>query len=59
MKNSVQLIINVVLALAVAVLFYLHFASKPAAAGKKPVAVVATPPIPPAPPPSRMSPPTW
>ncbi|UPL49704.1 OmpH family outer membrane protein [Hymenobacter sublimis] len=43
MKNSVQLIINVVLALAVAVLFYLHFASKPAAAGKKPVAVVATP----------------
>ncbi|RSK48538.1 OmpH family outer membrane protein [Hymenobacter rigui] len=42
MKNSLQLAINVVLAIAVAVLFYLHFAGKPAAATRKPVAVVKT-----------------
>lgn len=43
MKNSLQLAINVVLAIAVAVLFYLHFANKPAAApARKAPAVVAT-----------------
>jgi outer membrane protein len=43
MKNSLQLVINAVLVLAVAVLFYLHFANKPAAApARKPVAVVKT-----------------
>ncbi|RPD47037.1 OmpH family outer membrane protein [Hymenobacter sediminis] len=43
MKNSLQLVINIVLAVAVAVLFYLHFAGKPAAPAKKPVAAVTTP----------------
>ncbi|MET4107923.1 OmpH family outer membrane protein [Hymenobacter sp. UYP22] len=42
MKNSVQLAINVVLAIAVAVLFYLHFASSPAKPIRKPVAVKTT-----------------
>ncbi|TGD83157.1 OmpH family outer membrane protein [Hymenobacter wooponensis] len=43
MKNSLQLVINAVLVLAVAVLFYLHFANKPAAApARKPVAAVKT-----------------
>ncbi|AHJ96258.1 OmpH family outer membrane protein [Hymenobacter swuensis] len=42
MKNSLQLAINVVLAIAVAVLFYLHFATKPATTARKPVAVVQT-----------------
>jgi outer membrane protein len=40
MKNSLQLAINAVLAIAVAVLFYLHFASKPATTARKPAAVV-------------------
>ncbi|TGE07802.1 OmpH family outer membrane protein [Hymenobacter fodinae] len=41
MKNSLQLVINAILVLAVAVLFYLHFANKPAAApARKPVAAV-------------------
>ncbi|MBX0292279.1 OmpH family outer membrane protein [Hymenobacter sp. HSC-4F20] len=44
MKNSLQLIINAVLAVAVAVLFYLHFASKPAAVTKKPVATAVSTP---------------
>ena len=44
MKNSFQLVVNVVLAIAVAVLFYLYVAGKPAPAVRKPVAtVVATP----------------
>ncbi|GAB3305589.1 OmpH/Skp family outer membrane protein [Hymenobacter tenuis] len=43
MKNSLQLVINIVLGLAVAVLFYLHFASKPTVTAKKPVATVQTP----------------
>lgn len=42
MKNSVQLALNVVLGLAVAVLFYLHFASTPATPARKPAAVVKT-----------------
>ncbi|RSK40959.1 OmpH family outer membrane protein [Hymenobacter perfusus] len=42
MKNSLQLALNVVLGLAVAVLFYLHFANKPATTSRKPVAVVQT-----------------
>ena len=42
MKNSLQLAINAVLAIAVAVLFYLHFASKPATPTRKPAAVVQT-----------------
>ncbi|RSK32520.1 OmpH family outer membrane protein [Hymenobacter metallilatus] len=42
MKNSLQLVINVALAIAVAVLFYLHFAAKPAAPVRKPVAAVQT-----------------
>ncbi|MFD2786365.1 OmpH family outer membrane protein [Hymenobacter rubripertinctus] len=42
MKNSLQLIVNAVLAIAVAVLFYLYFAGQPAKAVRPPVAVVAT-----------------
>jgi outer membrane protein len=44
MKNSLQLAINAVLVLAVAVLFYLHFSDKPAAvaARKAPVATQTT-----------------
>jgi outer membrane protein len=43
MKNSLQLAINAVLILAVAVLFYLHFANKPAVApARKPVAAKTT-----------------
>lgn len=42
MKNSLQLAINAVLAVAVAVLFYLHFANKPAAATKKAAATTTT-----------------
>jgi outer membrane protein len=43
MKNSLQLVINAILFIAVAVLFYLHFANKPAAASaRKPVAAVKT-----------------
>lgn len=43
MKNSLQLIINAALVVAVAVLFYLHFAGQPAKkAARKPVAVVTT-----------------
>jgi outer membrane protein len=42
MKNSLQLALNVVLGLAVVVLFYLHFANKPAATARKPAAVVKT-----------------
>ncbi|MCA8832671.1 OmpH family outer membrane protein [Hymenobacter pini] len=42
MKNSLQLAINAVLAIAVAVLFYLHFASKPTTPARKPAAVVQT-----------------
>ncbi|SHM19430.1 OmpH family outer membrane protein [Hymenobacter psychrotolerans] len=41
MKNSLQLAINVVLAIAVAVLFYLHFANKPAAAPARTAPAVA------------------
>lgn len=40
MKNSLQLAFNALLAIAVAVLFYLHFASPAAPAARKPVAVV-------------------
>ena len=43
MKNSLQLIVNIVLALAVAVLFYLYFAGKPTKTVRKPVAVVTAP----------------
>lgn len=46
MKNSLQLVINIVLGVAVAVLFYLHFASKPAAPAKKPAVAAATPAAP-------------
>ncbi|QJX47407.1 OmpH family outer membrane protein [Hymenobacter taeanensis] len=43
MKNSLQLVLNAILFLAVAVLFYLHFANKPAAApARQPVAAVKT-----------------
>lgn len=42
MKNSLQLALNVVLAIAVVVLFYLHFASPSTAPARKPVAVVKT-----------------
>ncbi|WBA41820.1 OmpH family outer membrane protein [Hymenobacter canadensis] len=44
MKNSLQLAINAVLVIAVAVLFYLHFSAKPAtvAARKAPVTVQTT-----------------
>ena len=44
MKNSLQLAINAVLVIAVAVLFYLHFANQPATAPtrKAPAAVAAT-----------------
>ncbi|SNC68187.1 periplasmic chaperone for outer membrane proteins Skp [Hymenobacter gelipurpurascens] len=43
MKNSLQLAINAILVLAVAVLFYLHFANKPAATpARKPIATVKT-----------------
>ena len=42
MKNSFQLAINAVLVIAVAVLFYLHFANKPAAAPTRKTAAVAT-----------------
>ncbi|SNR67901.1 OmpH family outer membrane protein [Hymenobacter mucosus] len=42
MKNSLQLAINAVLVIAVAVLFYLHFANQPTATTpKKPVAATA------------------
>ncbi|UOG75754.1 OmpH family outer membrane protein [Hymenobacter tibetensis] len=41
MKNSVQLVLNVVLVIAVAVLFYLHFANKPAAAPTRKAPTVA------------------
>jgi len=40
MKNSLQLAINAILLIAVAVLFYLHFASKPTAAPAKKAPVV-------------------
>ncbi len=44
MKNSLQLALNAILALAVAVLFYLHFSARPAAAPiKKAPAAAATP----------------
>ncbi|SES90008.1 OmpH family outer membrane protein [Hymenobacter actinosclerus] len=44
MKNSTQLIVNAVLVVAVAVLFYLHFASgKPAKPAASPAPVAATP----------------
>jgi len=42
MKNSLQLVLNVVLTIAVAVLFYLHFASQSTAPSRKPVAAVKT-----------------
>ncbi|MBT9393395.1 OmpH family outer membrane protein [Hymenobacter sp. NST-14] len=42
MKNSLQLLINVVLALAVAVLFYLYLAGKPAQPVRQPAAVATT-----------------
>ncbi|HEX8429153.1 OmpH family outer membrane protein [Hymenobacter sp.] len=41
MKNSFQLALNAVLVIAVAVLFYLHFANKPAAAPTRKTPVVA------------------
>ncbi|UOQ67027.1 OmpH family outer membrane protein [Hymenobacter volaticus] len=41
MKNSFQLAINAVLVIAVAVLFYLHFANKPAAAPTRKTPTVA------------------
>ncbi|KAA9332140.1 OmpH family outer membrane protein [Hymenobacter busanensis] len=41
MKNPLQLAINAILLLAVAVLFYLHFAQKPAAPAAQPAATVA------------------
>ncbi|MBC8082792.1 MAG: OmpH family outer membrane protein [Hymenobacter sp.] len=44
MKNSFQLALNAVLVIAVAVLFYLHFANRPAAApARKPAVAAANP----------------
>jgi outer membrane protein len=43
MKNSLQLAINAVLIIAVAVLFYLHFAGKPTTAPVKKAAVAVKP----------------
>jgi outer membrane protein len=42
MKNSFQLALNAVLVIAVAVLFYLHFANQPTKPARKAVAVVKT-----------------
>ena len=42
MKNSFQLAINAILVIAVAVLFYLHFANQPTKPVRKAVAVVKT-----------------
>jgi outer membrane protein len=44
MKNSFQLALNVVLVIAVAVLFYLHFANRPAATPARKTSAVATQP---------------
>ena len=46
MNNSLQTIINAVLGLAVAVLFFLHFSGRSASNAAKPAAVVATSPKP-------------
>ncbi|TGE25771.1 OmpH family outer membrane protein [Hymenobacter aquaticus] len=45
MNNSLRLIIDAVLVVAVAVLFYLHFSSKPAAPAPAPAKIVAVQPV--------------